>query len=488
MAERFTKTALTFDDVLLVPAHSRILPAEADVRTRLTGKISLNIPILSAAMDTVTESDMAIAMAREGGIGIIHKNMSIAEQAGEVEKVKRYESGVITNPVTLSPEHRVGDAMKIMAEKKISGFPITKGRKLVGLITNRDLRFHTDPGARIGRVMVTLPKLITARLGVSLEEAKRILYRNRIEKLPLVNRKGELVGLITVKDILKKQEYPNACTDSKGRLRAGAAVGTAADTLDRVAALAAAGADVVVVDTAHGHSERVIDMVRRIKRRWSPLQVIGGNIVTAAAARDLIRAGADGVKVGVGPGSICTTRVVMGVGIPQITAICDCAAEAKRHGVPVIADGGIRYSGDIAKALAAGADTVMIGNLFAGTTESPGETVLYEGRTYKSYRGMGSLAAMKLGSKDRYFQADAIEETKMIPEGIEGRVPFRGPVSDSIFQFIGGLRSSMGYCGARNLSEFRRAKFVRVTMAGVRENHPHDVKITKEAPNYRVEN
>lgn len=488
MAERFAKTALTFDDVLLVPAHSRILPSEADVRTRLTKKISLNIPILSSAMDTVTESDMAIAMAREGGLGVIHKNMSISEQAGEVEKVKRYESGVITNPLTLGPDHRVGDAMKIMAEKKISGFPITQGKKLVGLITNRDLRFHTDPNERIGRVMVTLAKLITARQGISLEEAKRILYRNRIEKLPLVNRRGELVGLITVKDILKKLEYPNACIDSRGRLRAGAAVGTAADTLDRVAALASAGADVVVVDTAHGHSARVIEMVRRIKRRWDGLQVIGGNIVTAGAARDLIRAGADGVKVGVGPGSICTTRVVMGVGIPQITAICDCVAEARRHKVPVIADGGIRYSGDIAKALAAGAETVMIGNLFAGTTESPGEVILYEGRTYKSYRGMGSLGAMKKGSKDRYFQAGVDDEAKMIPEGIEGRVPFRGSVSDSIFQFIGGLRSSMGYCGARTLTEFRKAKFVRVTMAGVRENHPHDVKITKEAPNYRVEN
>jgi len=484
----YKETGLTFDDVLLIPSKSGVLPNETQVKTRLTKRITLNIPILTAAMDTVTESDMAVAIAREGGLGIIHKNMTIEEQASQVEKVKRYESGVVNSPITLSPNHRVADALKIMAERKISGFPITDGKKLVGILTNRDLRFNDDPSVRIRQVMIGRDKLITARAGISLEGAKAILYKHRIEKLPLINAKGELTGLITVRDILNKIQYPDACIDAKGRLRVGAAVGTAADTLERVAGLIAAGADIIAVDTAHGHQAKVLETVRRIKKRYPNLDVIGGNIVTPEAVRDLARAGADAVKVGVGPGSICTTRVVIGVGVPQITAIDQCARAAAKAGVTVIADGGIRYSGDISKAIAAGADTVMIGSLFAGTTESPGETILFEGRTYKSYRGMGSLGAMKKGSKDRYFQGHVEEESKMIPEGIEGRVPFRGPVSESVRQFIGGLHGAMGYCGARTIPEFKKAKFIRITTAGVRESHPHDVKITKEPPNYRVEN
>jgi IMP dehydrogenase len=482
------ETALTFDDVLLVPGKSDILPNEAVVKTRLTAKITLNTPLVTAAMDTVTESAMAVAIAREGGIGIIHKNMDIEDQAAEVEKVKRYESGVVTSPFTLSPSHRVMDALKIMDERKISGFPITENKKLVGLVTNRDLRYSHNPSTPLSNIMVPLDRLITAKPGIALEAAKDLLYKHRIEKLPLVNNKGELVGLITVRDIQNKLQYPEACTDLKGRLRAGAAVGTAADTLERVEALVAAGVDIIAVDTAHGHNIKVINTVKAIRKKYPSLDIIGGNVVTAEAVSDLARAGVNVVKVGIGPGSICTTRVVAGVGMPQITAVADCAAEADKRGVTIIADGGIRYSGDIAKALAAGAHAVMIGGLFAGTAESPGEVVLFEGRTYKSYRGMGSLGAMKKGSKDRYFQADTKEESKMIPEGIEGRVPFRGPVSDSVRQFVGGLRSAMGYCGAKTISDLRKAKFVRMTAAGVRESHPHDIKITKEAPNYRTDN
>ncbi|MBL8028715.1 MAG: IMP dehydrogenase [Fibrobacteres bacterium] len=482
------ETALTFDDVLLVPGRSEVLPNEAVIKTKLTAKIVLNSPFVTAAMDTVTESAMAVAIAREGGIGIIHKNMDIEAQAGEVEKVKRYESGVVTSPFTLSPDHRVMDALKIMDERKISGFPITVGKKLVGLVTNRDLRYSHNPSTPLSKIMVPLNRLITARAGISLEAAKDLLFKHRIEKLPLVNNKGELVGLITVRDIQNRLQYPEACIDAKGRLRVGAAVGTASDTLERAAALVAAGVDIIAVDTAHGHSVKVLDTVRAVRKKFPNIAIIGGNVVTAKAVADLAKAGADVIKVGVGPGSICTTRVVAGVGLPQISAVADCAAEAKKQGVTIIADGGIRYSGDIAKALAAGADAVMIGGLFAGTTESPGEVVLFEGRTYKSYRGMGSLGAMKKGSKDRYFQSETKEESKMIPEGIEGRVPFRGPVSDSVRQFIGGLRSAMGYCGARTITELRKAEFVRMTGAGVRESHPHDVKITKEAPNYRTEN
>lgn len=480
-------TALTFDDVLLVPGASSVLPNETVVKTRLTERISLNIPLVTAAMDTVTEHEMAVAIAREGGIGIIHKNMTIEEQASEVEKVKRYESGVITSPFTLSPDHQVVDALKIMDERKISGFPITVGKLLVGLVTNRDLRFSHDPQTPLKQIMVPLERLITAKPGISLEKAKALLYEHRIEKLPLVNGKGELVGLVTVRDIQNKIQYPNACIDPKGRLRVGAAVGTAVDFLERAEALIKAGVDILAVDTAHGHSSKVLETVKKIRKRFPDTDIIGGNIVTGAAVRDLVKAGVNAVKVGVGPGSICTTRVVAGVGVPQITAVADCALEAKKTGTPIIADGGIRYSGDIVKALAAGADSVMIGSLFAGTTESPGEVILFEGRTFKSYRGMGSLGAMKKGSKDRYFQADTHDESKMIPEGIEGRVPFRGPVSDSVQQFIGGLRSGMGYCGAKTVADLRKANFVRITAAGVRESHPHDIKITKEAPNYRTD-
>ncbi len=479
--------ALTFDDVLLVPGASDVLPGETVVKTQLTPRIALNVPIVTAAMDTVTEAAMAVAIAREGGLGIIHKNLTIEEQATEVEKVKRYESGVITSPFTLGPDSLVMDALRIMEERKISGFPIVEEKKLVGLVTNRDLRYSHNPATPLSRIMVPLNKLITAKFGIDLDSAKDLLYKHRIEKLPLVNSKGELVGLITVRDIQNKLQYPEACIDKKGRLRVGAAVGTTPDTMDRVAALVRAGVDIIAVDTAHGHNKGVLNMVRRIRKAYPSLDIIGGNVVTAAAVKDLAEAGATVVKVGIGPGSICTTRVVAGVGLPQITAIADCAKVAAKVGVTIIADGGIRYSGDIAKALAAGADAVMIGGLLAGTSESPGELILLEGRTYKSYRGMGSLGAMKKGSKDRYFQSDTKEESKMIPEGIEGRVPFRGSVSDSVRQFVGGLRSAMGYCGAKTLAGMRKAEFVQITAAGVRESHPHDVKITKEAPNYRTD-
>uniref|UniRef100_A0A7C5Z5I8 Inosine-5'-monophosphate dehydrogenase n=1 Tax=Caldicellulosiruptor owensensis TaxID=55205 RepID=A0A7C5Z5I8_9FIRM len=481
--DKIIKEALTFDDVLLVPQYSEVLPKDVDVSTYLTKTIKLNIPLMSAGMDTVTESRMAIAIAREGGIGVIHKNMTVEEQASEVDKVKRSEHGVIVDPFYLSPENRIYEAMELMAKYRISGVPITINGKLVGIITNRDIRFETDYSKPIKEVM-TSSNLITAKEGITLEEAKEIMKKHKIEKLPIIDDEGNLKGLITIKDIEKAVKYPNAAKDSKGRLLCAAAVGVSKDTDERVDALVKAQVDVIVVDTAHGHSKGVIETVKRIKSRYPHIQVIAGNIATAEAARDLIEAGADCVKVGIGPGSICTTRVVAGIGVPQITAIMDVAKVAKEYGIPVIADGGIRYSGDITKALAAGADVVMIGSLFAGCEESPGECEIYQGRRFKVYRGMGSLSAMKAGSKDRYFQEDA---SKLVPEGVEGRVPYKGPLEDTVFQLIGGLKSGMGYCGARTIKELQeKAKFVRVTQAGVRESHPHDIYITKEAPNYSV--
>lgn len=476
--------ALTFDDVLLVPAESDVLPEEVDVSTWLTPAIRLHIPLVSAAMDTVTEARTAITMAREGGLGVIHRNLSVEEQALEVEKVKKSESGMIVDPITLHPEQRVYEALELMRRYRISGLPVVREGRLVGILTNRDLRFETDLDRPVSEVM-TKEGLITARVGITLEEAKRILHQHRIEKLPVVDEAGRLRGLITIKDIEKMRQYPHACKDELGRLRVGAAVGVGEDRDRRVAALLEAGADVIVVDTAHGHSRMVIEAVRDIKRNFPGCQVIAGNVATPEGAEALIKAGADAVKVGVGPGSICTTRVVAGVGVPQLTAIASCAKVTERYGVPLIADGGIRYSGDIAKALAAGAQAVMIGNLFAGTDESPGEIVLYQGRTYKVYRGMGSLEAMGRGSADRYMRGG---EGKAVPEGIEGRVPYRGSLSANIFQLVGGLRSGMGYLGCRNLEELRRkARFIRVTSSGLRESHVHDVIITKEAPNYRLE-
>jgi len=482
-SERFEKLGLTFDDVLLVPGKSSVLPRDVDVSTWLVKNIKLNIPIVSAGMDTVTEARMAIAIAREGGIGIIHKNMSIEKQASEVDRVKRSEHGVITDPISLSPQHRVEDALRIMEHYHISGVPITVDGKLVGIITNRDIRFEDDLSRPISEVM-TKDNLITAPVGTTLAEAKQILRRHKIEKLPLVDENNYLRGLITIKDIEKARQYPNSAKDSRGRLLVGAAVGVTADMLERVAALKEADVDVVVVDTAHGHSLGVLKAVEEIKSRFPDLPVIAGNVATAEGTRDLIKAGADAVKVGIGPGSICTTRVVAGIGVPQITAILECAEEAKKYGIPIIADGGIKYSGDITKALAAGANTVMLGSLLAGTEESPGEIEIYQGRSYKVYRGMGSLSAMKEGSMDRYFQEDS---TKLVPEGVEGRVPYRGPLSETIYQLVGGLRAGMGYCGVRNIEELQtKTKFIRITSAGLRESHPHSVIITKEAPNYSL--
>ncbi|NLZ38007.1 MAG: IMP dehydrogenase [Firmicutes bacterium] len=483
LPDKFSKEGITFDDVLLIPGKSSILPSEVDVSTQLTKKIRLNIPLMSAAMDTVTESRMAIAMAREGGIGVIHKNMSIEKQAAEVDKVKRSEHGVITDPFYLSPDHTLGDAAALMARYRISGVPITVSGKLVGIITNRDLRFETDYQRKIDEVM-TKDKLITAPVGTTLEEAQEILRKHKIEKLPIVDENFMLKGLITIKDIEKAIQYPRSAKDANGRLLAAAAVGIARDTLDRAKALVAAGVDVLVVDTAHGHSLGVLRMVEELKKRFPEVELVAGNVATAAATKDLISAGADAVKVGVGPGSICTTRVVAGIGVPQITAIYDAANAAAPHGIPIIADGGIKYSGDITKAIGAGADVVMIGSLFAGTEESPGETEIYQGRSYKVYRGMGSLAAMKEGSSDRYFQEG---EAKLVPEGIEGRVPYRGTVGDTVYQLIGGLRAGMGYCGVKNIEELKtKTSFIRITNAALRESHPHDVHITKEAPNYTL--
>jgi IMP dehydrogenase len=481
--DKYARDGLTYDDVLLVPAESATLPSDVNVGTRLTRHIRLNIPIVSAAMDTVTEHRLAIALSRQGGIGFIHKNMSIEAQADMVRKVKRSESGMITDPITLPPDKTVGDALDLMAEYRISGVPITTVEgDLVGIITNRDLRFETDRSRPL-RELMTGKDLVTVPEGTTLEQAKEILHRHRIEKLLVVNRAGKLSGLITVKDIMKQIEHPHACKDEHGRLRVGAAIGAGGDFIDRAAALVRAGVDVLTIDTAHGHSQGVLEAVYRVRETFPNVQLIGGNVSTAAATMALIERGVDAVKVGQGPGSICTTRVVSGAGMPQITAVTDCARAAERHDIPVIADGGIKYSGDIPKALVAGASSVMIGSLFAGTEESPGETILYEGRAYKSYRGMGSIGAMQQGSGDRYFQAN--EKRKLVAEGIEGMVPYKGHLTDTIFQLVGGLRSGMGYVGAGDVEALRRnGRFIRVTMASLIESHPHDVTVTKEAPNY----
>jgi IMP dehydrogenase len=490
-------TALTFDDVLLVPRHSLVLPSQVDVTTRLTRNIRLNVPLASAAMDTVTESALAIAVAQHGGIGIIHKNLPIGEQASEIDRVKRSESGMIVNPITLSPEHRIAEALELMTKYRISGVPITvDGRKegrLVGILTNRDLRFETNVDRPISAVM-TRENLITVPVGTTLDQAREILHRHKVEKLLVVDRDYMLKGLITVKDIQKVTKYPNACKDNLGRLRVGAAIGVGRDAIERAEALVAAHVDVLVLDTAHGHSQGVMDMVRRLRRNYPDVDLIAGNVATAEATEDLINLGVDAVKVGIGAGSICTTRVVAGIGVPMISAIADCARVAARHNVPVIADGGIRYSGDITKAIAVGAGAVMIGSLFAGTDESPGELILYQGRSYKEYRGMGSIGAMRRGSRDRYFQdefdlnqnPEAVE--KLVPEGIEGRVAHKGSVAAMIHQLVGGLKAGMGYCGCPSIRDLQtEAKMVRVTAAGMRESHVHDVVITKEAPNYRLE-
>lgn len=475
---------ITFDDVLLVPAFSEVIANDVDTRTRLTNKIHLNIPLMSASMDTVTEHRMAIAMARQGGIGIIHKNMSIEEQAEEVDKVKRSENGVITDPFSLSPEHTIQDADDLMAKYRISGVPITEGTKLVGIITNRDLKFETDFSKKIKESM-TSEGLVTAKEGITLEEAKQILGKARKEKLPIVDDDFNLKGLITIKDIEKQIKYPNAAKDDQGRLLCGAGVGITADVLDRVQALVNAHVDVIVVDSAHGHSANVLRVVRMVKDKFPDLQVIAGNVATGAGAKALIEAGADCVKIGIGPGSICTTRVVAGIGVPQITAIMSAYEEAKKAGIPIIADGGIKYSGELTKAIAAGADVCMLGSMLAGCDESPGDFELYQGRKYKVYRGMGSLAAMENGSKDRYFQTNA---KKLVPEGVEGRVAYKGTVEDTIFQMMGGLRSGMGYCGAKDIKTLQETgEFVKISAASLKESHPHDIHITKEAPNYSVE-
>ncbi len=483
--EKFAKEGLTFDDVLLIPAASEFLPDEVSLQTKLTKKITLNIPIMSAGMDTVTESRMAIALAREGGIGIIHKNMPIEEQAGEVDKVKRSENGVIVDPFFLHPEDTIQKAVDLMEKYHISGVPITDSNKvLIGIVTNRDVRFESDYSQPINKIM-TKNNLVTAPEGTSLEAAREILKKSKYEKLPIIDKKGVLKGLVTIKDIKKTIQYPQAAKDSRGRLLAGAAVGVTADMLERVEALVKANVDVITLDTAHGHSKNVLEMVKKIKTKYPELQLIAGNVATAEGTKALIKAGVDAVKVGIGPGSICTTRVVAGVGVPQITAIYECAQEAAKHGIPVIADGGIKFSGDIPKALAAGASVVMLGSLLAGCEESPGNLEILHGRRYKTYRGMGSLAAMSAGSKDRYFQNNT---RKFVPEGVEGRVPYKGSVNDVIYQLIGGLRSGMGYCGTKNIEELKtNGQFVKITSAGLVESHPHDIQITKEAPNYTTE-
>lgn len=480
---KIVKEGLTFDDVLLIPQGSNVTPNQVKLDTKLTDGIKLNIPLISAAMDTVTESRLAIAMAREGGLGIIHKNMSIADQALNVDKVKRSEHGVITDPFFLSPEHSVQEAVALMEKYRISGVPITQGGKLVGILTNRDLRFESNYSQPIKNVM-TKDNLITAPVGTSLEEAQKILGKHRIEKLPIVDEKGNLKGLITIKDIEKNIQYPSSAKDANGRLLVGAAVGTAKDTFERIEELVKAKVDIIALDTAHGHSANVVKMVKEIKSRHPNIPLIAGNVATAAATEALIGEGADVVKVGMGPGSICTTRVISGIGVPQVTAIMDCAEMADKYGKAIIGDGGIKYSGDIAKAIGAGASAVMIGSLLAGTLESPGEQEIFQGRSFKVYRGMGSLGAMACGSKDRYFQEDA---KKLVPEGVEGRVPYRGTVSDMVFQMVGGLRSGMGYCGMANIEELRHnAQFVKITQASLIESHPHDISITKESPNYSV--
>lgn len=481
---KFAKEGLTFDDVLLVPRKSEVLPREVNISTRLSDNIKLNIPLISAGMDTVTESALAIAIAREGGIGIIHKNMSVAQQAEEVDRVKRSESGVITNPFSLTPSHHVYDAEELMGKYRISGVPIVDERKkLVGILTNRDLRFVHDYSMKISEVM-TRENLVTAPVGTTLQEAEVLLQKHKIEKLPLVDEENTLKGLITIKDIEKAIQFPNAAKDSHGRLLCGAAVGISKDTMDRAEALVSSGIDVLVVDSAHGHHINILEAVRKLRAAYPELTIIAGNVATGEATRDLIEAGASVVKVGIGPGSICTTRVIAGIGVPQITAIYDCATVAREYNVPIIADGGIKYSGDITKAIASGASAIMIGSLFAGTGESPGETEIFQGRSFKVYRGMGSLGAMKEGSKDRYFQEN---ENKLVPEGIEGRVPYKGPLADTVHQLLGGLRSGMGYCGTSSLEELKNdTQFVRITGSGLRESHPHDVQITKEAPNYSL--
>jgi IMP dehydrogenase len=481
--EKFSKEGITFDDVLLVPSRSRVLPADVDISTQLTKQIRLNVPLMTAGMDTVTESRMAIAIAREGGVGVIHKNMSLEKQAEEVDKVKRSEHGVITNPFHLSPDHKIHDAAALMERYRISGVPITVNGKLVGIITNRDLRFETNFDRYIRDVM-TKDKLVVAPVGTTLSGAQQILQKHKVEKLPIVDKDFMLKGLITIKDIEKAIQYPRSAKDANGRLLASAAVGVSRDMTERVQALVQAGVDVLVIDTAHGHSQGVLKAVEAVKNKYPNINIVAGNVATGDGTRDLILAGADAVKVGVGPGSICTTRVVAGIGVPQITAIFDAANAAAQYGVPIIADGGIKYSGDITKAIGAGADVVMLGSLFAGAEESPGDIEIFQGRSYKVYRGMGSLSAMKEGSKDRYFQEN---EQKLVPEGIEGRVPYRGTVGDTVYQLIGGLRAGMGYCGVKDIHDLKtKTKFMRITSAGLRESHPHDVHITKEAPNYSL--
>jgi IMP dehydrogenase len=476
---------LTFDDVLLLPAKSEVLPKEVDLTTNLTKKIKLNIPLLSSAMDTVTEAAMAIAVAREGGIGIIHRALSPEKQAVEIDKVKKSESGMIIDPITVLPDAPISEALSLMEKYKISGVPVTVKGKLIGILTNRDLRFETKVNKKVSEVM-TKDRLITASVGITMEDAKEILNKYKIEKLPIVDKDFRLTGLITIKDIEKRKKYPNSCKDRHSRLMVGAAVGTGADTMHRVELLINAGADIICIDTAHGHSRSVISTLKAIKKKFK-IEVIAGNVATAEGTLDLIKAGADAVKIGIGPGSICTTRIVAGAGVPQLTAVKNCSAVAKKYNIPIIADGGIKYSGDITKALASGADSVMIGSLFAGTDESPGETVLFQGRSYKVYRGMGSIGAMEQGAKDRY-QQEGVESQKLVPEGVEGRVPHKGTLSQSVHQLLGGLRSGMGYCGANNLAELRRkARFIQITNAGLRESHVHDVVVTKEAPNYSPE-
>ncbi|HXN06550.1 MAG TPA: IMP dehydrogenase [Nitrospiria bacterium] len=486
VSDKVIETGLTFDDVLLVPAYSNVLPKDADTATHLTENISLNIPIVSSAMDTVTESRLAIALAREGGLGIIHRAFSIKEQATQVEQVKKSESGMIIDPITIAPEQKLGDVVALMNQHHISGVPVVQGNRLVGIITNRDIRFEKKMNQKVSEVM-TKENLITVPEGTTLEESREILQKNRIEKLPVVNKKGELKGLITIKDIEKQIAYPNACKDKLGRLRAGAAVGVGRDSMERVDALVKVGVDVIIVDTAHGHAQSVLDTVKAVRRKYAKLEIIGGNVATGEAAQALIKAGVNAVKVGVGPGSICTTRIVAGAGVPQITAIMNAVSVASKAKIPVIADGGIKFSGDITKAIAAGAHSVMIGGMFAGTEESPGETIIFQGRSYKVYRGMGSLGAMERGGRDRYFQENQ-PESKLVPEGIEGRVAYKGSLSAIVYQLVGGLRAGMGYCGCGSIEALRKnGKFIRLTTAGLRESHAHDVIITKEAPNYRRE-
>jgi IMP dehydrogenase len=483
--QKFVNEGLTYDDVLLVPDYSEVLPRDVNISSLFTKNIKLNTPIVSAAMDTVTEYKLAIAIAQEGGIGVLHKNMSIDEQAAQVRKVKRSESGMILDPVVMHNNATIGDALKIMAENKIGGIPVVdSSNKLLGIVTNRDLRFEKDAKKPVVNVMTKFPKVITALKGINLKQAEEILQEHKIEKLPILDKSNKLVGLITYKDIIKIKVRPNACKDDMGRLRVAAAVGVTSDTLQRVDALVEAGVDAIIIDTAHGHSKGVIEKLKEVKKKHKNLQVVVGNIATGKAALALVKAGADAVKVGIGPGSICTTRVIAGVGVPQLTAVLDVALALKGTGVPLIADGGVRFTGDVVKALAAGAGTVMMGGMFAGTEESPGETIIFEGRKFKSYRGMGSLEAMQKGSKDRYFQEEEDDIKKLVPEGISGRVPYKGTLTEIMYQIIGGLRAGMGYCGAKNLKELQLAKFIRITAAGVKESHPHDVVVTREAPNY----